>query len=137
MKLTKKAEHALKAVHYCAGLPRGRKGTIGEIAEAESIPREYLSKILRKLTCEGVLIASRGIKGGYLLARRPSHISYLNVIEAVCGPLKVPTFQNPSSNSPKSQRLCEMAQFWKDLERTLQRSLRDQNFSGCVRKHGS
>lgn len=60
-----------------------------EIARRMEVPEDFLAKIL-KLLVRGQLVAStRGVHGGYRLARAPSDISFLDVMEAVEGPIQV------------------------------------------------
>ncbi|MFQ5591641.1 MAG: RrF2 family transcriptional regulator [Phycisphaerae bacterium] len=50
------------------------------IAERASIPPKYLSKILGDLVRCGVLVSTRGKKGGFRLARPPTKISLHDVL---------------------------------------------------------
>ncbi len=61
------------------------------IAERYRIPLELLAKILQKLVRRGLLQSHHGIRGGYQLARNPSSISVLEVIQAIDGPLSLTT----------------------------------------------
>lgn len=53
----------------------------------EGIPEEFLAKILRTLVDGGVATSTRGPNGGFALAREPAAISFLDIIEAVDGPI--------------------------------------------------
>ena len=57
------------------------------IAEATGIALPTVSKILKILVNANVLVSTRGIKGGYALARLPEHISVAEVISALEGPI--------------------------------------------------
>jgi len=57
------------------------------IAREYDIPLEYLLKILQQLVRAHVLRSKRGPSGGFALAKPPSRISMLHVIEAVEGPM--------------------------------------------------
>ncbi|RKX17512.1 MAG: Rrf2 family transcriptional regulator, partial [Candidatus Zixiibacteriota bacterium] len=87
MRLSRKSDYALRAVKHLATLPKGKLGSINSIAEAEAIPREFLAKILKDLTMSGILVSYQGVKGGYRLDRLPKDISFLNVMEAIDGPM--------------------------------------------------
>ncbi len=56
-----------------------------QIANALGASPAYLSKINAHLTRAGILQAHRGIKGGVTLARLPSEISLLHIVEACQG----------------------------------------------------
>jgi Rrf2 family protein len=57
------------------------------IADAQSIPLNFLENILAELRRAGIVESRRGAAGGYLLARPPEDISLADVIRAVEGPL--------------------------------------------------
>ncbi len=91
LKLTKKADYSLIALRHLA-LPVGseqhlRAASAKEIAEAYHIPLPILSKVLQKLGKAGFLQSVQGTNGGYKIARDPRHISVLEVIRAVDGPV--------------------------------------------------
>jgi len=49
------------------------------IAETEGIPLPFLSKILHQLKVAGIVAATRGQKGGYVLQRDPAKLTLLDV----------------------------------------------------------
>lgn len=51
------------------------------------MPERFLLQILRSLVAHHILESTRGVDGGYTLERPPEHISLLDVIEAIDGPL--------------------------------------------------
>lgn len=53
------------------------------ICEETNIPKEYLSKILKQLTKKKLLLSEKGHFGGYKLAKEPSKISLLSILNAV------------------------------------------------------
>jgi len=71
------AFHALILIAQSGGQANAR-----EIAERAGIPANYLSKILHTLTRRQVLSSSRGVGGGFQLARPPQAIRLIEVIEA-------------------------------------------------------
>ncbi len=70
MHLTATARYALKAVVALARLETDGRAAVpmAEIAGVTGVPRNYLSKILHRLTVEGVLRSTRGPGGGFSLA---------------------------------------------------------------------
>ncbi|OGB21043.1 MAG: SUF system Fe-S cluster assembly regulator [Burkholderiales bacterium RIFCSPLOWO2_02_FULL_57_36] len=58
-----------------------------EIASAIRVPVPTVSKVLKILTREGLVLSLRGAKGGYQLSRPPTQISMAEVIEAMDGPI--------------------------------------------------
>lgn len=58
-----------------------------DVAAQIRVPVPTVSKILKMLTREGLLLSTRGAKGGYLLARPASQISVAQIIIAMDGPI--------------------------------------------------
>lgn len=56
-----------------------------EIAAAIGVSLPTVSKLLKLLARDGLLISHRGTKGGYTLARSPDEISIVQIIDAVEG----------------------------------------------------
>lgn len=74
------------ALHCCAvlsGLPEGKYLATKFLAEFHGIPKEYLSKALQGLSQAGLIEATLGPTGGYRLAKKPSEITFLDIVEAV------------------------------------------------------
>ena len=78
---------AIRTLLYLSG--RSQEGAISprRVATALGESPSYLSKITRELVKVGILRAEKGVKGGVHLARPPSEISLLAVVEACQGPL--------------------------------------------------
>jgi Rrf2 family protein len=65
-----------------------RSTTSAEIAKAEGISPKYLEGILGQLKASGLVLAERGKKGGYRLARDAAEIRMLDIVEALDGEVK-------------------------------------------------
>lgn len=80
--LTRTAGYALHAALTIAERGAdGRTVRANEVAQALSIPANYLAKILQTLARSGVLISVRGRNGGFRLAAAPSEIRLLSVVD--------------------------------------------------------
>ncbi len=128
MKLSRKSDYALRAVRRLASLPKGRLGSISSIAEHESIPREFLAKILKDLTRGGILTSYKGVKGGYTLIREPKEVNFLDVIEAIDGPLHLNLCTEPAGCRCEHYKTCDLRSFWETQERTFKKALARQSF---------
>lgn len=89
MKLTMQGEYAIRAMleltrEHGKGLISAKK-----LAERQEIPPVFLTKILLILTKSGLLVSMRGSHGGIRLAKDPSEISILNIVEAIEGPIRL------------------------------------------------
>jgi Rrf2 family protein len=87
--ISRKMEYGARAVAFLASLPDGMTTSFKEIAKKMDIPSEFLAKILKTLVKAKLVRSTRGAHGGYALARPASSISFLDVIEALEGPVNV------------------------------------------------
>ena len=85
LKLTKKADYGLISLKHLA--MKGGSASAKEIADAYGIPLPLLSKVLQKLARGGFLRSEHGTYGGYRLARPAGHITALEVIRSIDGPV--------------------------------------------------
>ncbi|MEZ5386318.1 MAG: Rrf2 family transcriptional regulator [Prosthecobacter sp.] len=86
MKLSKKAEYALRAL---VAMGREREGTnfsIQDLARSEDIPLKFLEQILLALKNGGLLKSKRGVGGGYQLVTPPARITLGEVVTLFDGP---------------------------------------------------
>ena len=68
--------------HYGTG-----PASLADIAAEESLPRPYLEQLVMGLRDAGLVISTRGARGGYELARPPAEIRMSEVIRALEGPI--------------------------------------------------
>jgi len=85
MKLTRASSYALHAVAYMALQKTDKPVASHHIAQARGIPERFLLKVLKPLVSARVLMSVKGPNGGYRLARPPSEITLLEVVEAIDG----------------------------------------------------
>jgi Rrf2 family protein len=112
LQISRKSDYALRAVIRLARLPKEQVINFKNIAQTERIPEEYLAKILRALVLRGLVRSIRGARGGYQLARQPSEISFLDVIEATDGPISINTCLGNGGGCP-IHNYCSMHQVWR------------------------
>lgn len=75
------ANHALRAAALLAAQPAGEAKLGRDLAREVGLPTDYLSKVLAQLARAGVLSASRGVRGGYRLARPAKEIRLIEIVE--------------------------------------------------------
>lgn len=134
MQLSRKADYALRAVRHISTLPKGKLGSINSIAEAESIPREFLAKILKDLTRSGILVSYQGVTGGYRLSRMPKEISFLDVIEAIEGPIHMNLCTEGPNCGCDQYGGCQFREFWEVQETSVKKALSKHHFGKYARR---
>jgi Rrf2 family protein len=89
MQVTHAVDYGVRALMFMARHPVGTRHYLQNVAEQARLPRNYLVKVLKGLTGQGIVRPHRGINGGFSLARDPREISLRQVIEAIDGPVTV------------------------------------------------
>ncbi len=89
LQITRKADYALRASTYLASIKDARVVTFKELARLVRVPADFLAKILKELADAGIVRSVRGPKGGYSLLKASNDVSFLDIIEAVEGPVAI------------------------------------------------
>ena len=87
MRISAKADYAVRAAAELAAAPAGRPVQGEQLAQAQGIPPKFLENILADLRNAGLVRTRRGAEGGYALTRAAAEISVADVMRAVEGPL--------------------------------------------------
>ncbi|MBC97661.1 MAG: transcriptional regulator [Halobacteriovoraceae bacterium] len=100
IKINKKIEYALMALKYmsqrCANA-KGEEQTLEltsarEICDKFHTPFDTTAKVLQLMNNQGILISTKGIKGGYSLAVPLSHVTFGQLAEIIEGKNKTGSF---------------------------------------------
>jgi Rrf2 family protein len=87
MRVTAKADYAVRAAVELAAGNQDSPRKVDEVAQAQGIPLSFLENILTQLRSSGIVRSQRGPEGGYWLARPAKEVTLAQVIRAVEGPL--------------------------------------------------
>lgn len=88
MKLSRKAEYAMRALLAMARSPEIATFSIQDIATRERIPLKFLEQILLVLKNGGLLRSKRGVGGGYQFQKTPLRISLGEIVQLIDGPFE-------------------------------------------------
>jgi Rrf2 family protein len=87
MRISAKADYAVRAAVELAAAPDEKPVKAERIANAQGIPLNFLENILGELRHAGIVRSHRGAEGGFRLAKPAAEIAIADVIRAVEGPL--------------------------------------------------
>jgi Rrf2 family protein len=122
MRLTNAADYAIRAMVHIACLPEGGMSLRSEIAQCQEIPSSFMAKILRRLVQARLLRSSRGVNGGFTLARPGAEISLLDMVEAIEGPLAISNCASHPEGCTWSNQ-CPGSLVWPIVQEKLQETL--------------
>jgi Rrf2 family protein len=92
--------------------------SLAEIARRQGLSAAFLEQLFRRLKGAGLVSPSRGMKGGYVLAKAPQMISLLEVFRA----LEDPAVSAPKNGAERAETqvlLTALGQAWQALEDSL------------------
>ena len=87
MKLSAKADYAVRAVLVLAAQDTERPIKGESIARAQDLPLKFVENILGELKHAGMVASQRGPEGGYRLAVPADELTVAEVIRVVDGPI--------------------------------------------------
>jgi Rrf2 family protein len=87
MRISAKADYAVRAAVELAAAPDEKPVKAERIATAQDIPLNFLENILGELRHAGIVRSHRGAEGGFRLAKPADQVTVADVIRAVEGPL--------------------------------------------------
>ncbi|UNS95248.1 Rrf2 family transcriptional regulator [Streptomyces tubbatahanensis] len=87
MRISAKADYAVRAALQLATAEPGGTVKAEFIADAQEIPHKFLEGILNDMRRGGLVASQRGVNGGYRLAKPTEDISIADIIRVVDGPL--------------------------------------------------
>jgi len=134
------AKHALRATIHLAAR-EGNGPVLGRsIAEAEQIPKPFLSKILHDLRVKGLVKTTKGPGGGYELARPARDVKVMEVVEAIDGPLELTSTCILGLDECNEEAPCALHDSWHAFREQLQSSVIDLTLNDAaatlLRKRG-
>jgi Rrf2 family protein len=119
VRITAKADYAVRAALELAAAPAGEPVKGEQLAERQGIPLQFLEHILLELKHARLIRAKRGYKGGYWLDRPAEQISIADVIRAVEGPLA-----NIHESAPEDLHYAGAAERLRDVWVAVRANLR-------------
>lgn len=122
LRMTKQADYGIVLLTRMA-CEEGRRFAAPELAEETHLPLPTVSKILKVLSRSGVLDSTRGVKGGYCLARPPEAINVAEMIEALEGPIAFTECIEDSPGSCSQESSCNIRGNWQLINETVRGAL--------------
>ncbi|MEZ4334684.1 MAG: SUF system Fe-S cluster assembly regulator [Myxococcota bacterium] len=132
-RLSKTTDYGIVLMAQLASTPDRSPLNARELAASADLPAPMVSKILKALAREGLLISQRGSKGGYQLARLPEELSVSEMIRVLEGPVALTDCAiGPTLCSHES--LCAVREPWQVINRVVERALADVTLADLVRQ---
>jgi FeS assembly SUF system regulator len=96
--------------------------TAGQVADATHLGQPTVSKLLKSLVHSGLVVSSRGVQGGYALARPAATISAAEILDALEGPVAL-TECSASHGVCDLESYCRVGTAWQRINHSIRKAL--------------
>ena len=115
MRLSTRAQYAVRAMVDLALYSNDKPVSLKEIAQREEIPLSYLEQLFFRLKNGGIVTSIRGPGGGYILARSSAMIKVGEIVTTVEEPLSPVACMDEGSDGCAKKSRCVTHNIWKGL----------------------
>ena len=134
MKLSTKGRYAARAMLDLALHATDSPVLIKDISEREDISKLYLKQLLVPLRVAGLVRTIRGANGGFILARPPSEIRLIDIIQSVEGSTAPVECVDDDSVCQRSS-LCVTREIWTEMKNAVDNVLKSITLQDLVDRH--
>lgn len=140
MKLSSRGDYATRVIIELSLLGGPRPASVHELASRTGISAKYLEQIMTRLRSAEIVRATRGVNGGYELARRPDELTVGEVIRLMDGPLAPSPCASQSAHVPcpayrcPTEASCVLRGLWLDVRDAISGVLDSTTFAELVRR---
>ena len=130
---SKKCEVGLQAVLFLSTQNPARLFHALEVSREVGQPKEFVSKMLQILTSSGIVGSRKGKNGGFFLAKKPSEIKLIDIVEAIDG---LDVFSNCVLGFPgcSKESPCPVHEKWGKLRDEAFQMLSENSFEDLKEK---
>ena len=122
IRINRETDYSVLILSLMAADPT-RRYSASRIAAERGLPQPVVSKILKHLVREGILVSYRGARGGYGLARPPEQISVADIVSAMEGPIALTHCTEQGANPCQYHNGCVASSNWKYINQVVYRAL--------------
>lgn len=122
IRITRQTDYGIVLMTHLAGNPH-RSYNAPELAIEVHLSLPIVSKILKLLVRDGLLVSHRGVKGGYGLARRPDAISVAEIIAALEGPIALTECIDDGPGECSQEAICPLRSNWQRINQAVRQAL--------------
>ncbi len=103
-----------------------------DLAACSDLPVPMVSKVLKVLAREGLVVSQRGSKGGYRLARKPEDLTVSEMVRVLEGPVAL----TDCAIGPalcEHETMCAVREPWQLISRVVEKALADVTLADLVK----
>jgi FeS assembly SUF system regulator len=123
LRISRLTDYATVILAALASEPQ-RVQTAASLAEQTRIAAPTVSKLLKQLQRSGLVTSTRGLHGGYQLARPAAQISVAAILDALEGPVAL-TDCAAGHGYCEIEETCRVGRVWQRLNLVIRRALHE------------
>ena len=123
LRISKLTDYATVILARLAAQPE-RRFTAALLAAETRLAAPTVSKLLKQLHRRGLVLSTRGLHGGYLLARPAANISAAQILDALEGPMALTECASADSHCC-IESTCLVSKAWQRMNLAVRRSLQE------------
>ena len=125
IKLNKMTDYAVVCLGMLARKP-GHSMSASELSKETGLTLFTVQKLLKLLVVKSTLVvAHRGSQGGYILNKKSSDISVVEIIEVLDGPIALTACVDSSDNLCDASNICFLGGKWNKVNEVIRKTLKD------------
>ncbi len=118
MRLTRRADYAVRMMVDLACMSDSQWVDVGEIAQRQDVTKPFMAKIASQAAAAGLLTTQRGTGGGLALTQPADKITLLQIVEAIEGTIALNQCTSEPSRCPRSNK-CAVHPIWEKAQQQL------------------
>ncbi len=123
LRISKMTDYATVILARLAAAPE-RQFTAAQLAEQSRLGQPTVSKVLKLLHRHGLLRSTRGLRGGYRLARPPAEITAAQILDAFEGPVALIECARHVHHC-SIESTCGVGRAWQRVSLAVRRALQE------------
>jgi Rrf2 family nitric oxide-sensitive transcriptional repressor len=127
MLVNRETDYAVRCILYLAQND-DQHSNVTEVSQKMHIPKTFLAKIFQRLVKAGLVESIRGMNGGFRLAKKPSAISLLDIMEAIQGSSSINVCAVDSRQCGRSST-CAVHPVWVDIRKDVEKRLKKETIA--------
>lgn len=132
MLIKRKTDYAIRSILYLCE-KKERMADVNEISKKKHIPKIFLAKILQKLSKKSIVKSLKGRKGGFYLAKDPSKLTLMEIIEIMQGPISI-NICAVEKRKCKFSNICSVHPVWVEMRKEIEKELKRISFKKLIKK---
>ena len=104
----------------------------GLLAEVTDLAQPTVAKVLKMLLAAELVETQRGVRGGYRLMKISAHISLVDIVEAMEGPIAVTDCIDGGREPCMASNCCCMRKHWKHINLAIRKALMDVTLEDLI-----